>query len=463
MPGERVRRRRIVLRRKGGALSAPLLCLTLVLIATALASASPAAAQTMGPHPCPMFTSCATVAGPWVSNAYGNGNEWVVACPTTGTRVAVGSDVVFKGAVQPAGIEIGGGRGPGSAGGLGPGGDGFWFELFVPLSFRGSINWQPAVGCAPWGASFSPLGRAAGFRRPFRRLVRNVPVRPGADMRLKLRCSRGERLVRSGSGVGFFTRRPPSDRVWRAIEHRHRRTGRVARTLVTAPASVGDNERVEVQTTVLCAPARAAPAQVPYQTPRPCAPFTSCTTVLGPWVTTPANGGDAWDVNCPSGLYAEGADAVFDDYAVRNVGVQTNSNLGPGFTHVLTFGAFPGQPQIKYLPGVGCLAKGATAGDAAYQRPAGLPRRMRVRKVRIRPGADVRVRLACRRGERLMHSGSGVGFFTRRPPSDRIVAALSHHHRRTGRITRTFATGPPGVGDDERVELHVIVQCERVR
>jgi hypothetical protein len=86
-----------------------------------------------------------------------------------------------------------------------------------------------------------------------------------------------------------------------------------------------------------------------------------------------------------------------------------------------------------------------------------------VRRVRIRPGADVRVRLACRRGERLMRSGSGVGFFTRRPPSDRVVAALAHRHRRTGRITRTVATGPAGVGDDERVELHVVVQCERVR
>jgi hypothetical protein len=429
---------------------------SLVVVVAALGLARPAAAQTTVPHPCPMFTFCTTVAGPWVSNV--TGEQWTVQCDTSSTStVAVGSDVVFKGSLEPAGIDV--------SGGLGPGGGELTFELLVPGSSSDPITLRPAIGCVPPGTSFSPRGRAAGVRGPFRRLVRSVPVRPGADVRMKLRCSRGERLVRSGSGVGFFTRRPPSDRILRAIKHRHRRSGRAARTLVTAPAGVGDNEHVEVQTTVLCAPARAAPAQVPYQTPQPCEAFTPCQAVVSGWVTSPANGGDAWDVTCPAGTYAEGADAVFDDYAVRSVGVQTNSHLGPGFLNLLTFGAFPGQPQIKYKPGVGCLAKGATAGDAAYQRAAGLGRRIRmlVRRVRIRPGADVRVRLGCRRGERLMHSGSGVGFFTRRPPSDRIVAALSHRHRRTGRITRTFATGPPGVGDDERVELHVIVQCERVR
>ncbi len=435
-----------------------LVVVSVVLVVAALVLARPAAAQTPEPHPCLVFTPCTTVVGPWVSNAEGNGNLWTLQCPDESTA-AVGSDVVFRGALQPAGIDVGAG--------LGPGGGGLMFQLFVPLSYKGSINWQPAIGCSPLGTPFSPVGQAAGFRRSVRRLVRSVPVRPGADVRLKLGCARGERLVQSGSGVGFFTRRPPSDRILRAIEHRHRRSGRAARTLVTAPAGVGDNERVEVQTTVVCAGARAgaAPAQVPYETPRPCAAFTPCTTVLGPWVTAPANGGDAWDVSCPAGRYAEGADAVFDDYAVRGVGAQTNSGLGPGFGDQLTFGAFPGQPQIKYRPGVGCLAKGATAGQAAFQRAAGLARRIRtlVKRIRIRPGADLRVRLACTRGERLMHSGSGVGFFTRRPPSDRVVAALAHRHRRTGRITRTVATGPAGVGDDERVELHVIVQCERVR
>jgi hypothetical protein len=428
----------------------------LVLVVAALVLARPAAAQILPPHPCQVFSSCTTVPGPWVSNAYGNGNTWTVQC-TDGFQLAVGSDIVFKDAVQPAGIDVGGG--------VGPGGGALTFELFVPLSYPNSINWQPAIGCAPPGSSFSPLGSAAGLRRPVRRLVRSVPVRPGAAVRLKLSCARGERLVRSGSGVGFFTRRPPSGRALRAIEHRHRRSGRVARTLVTAPAGIGDNERVEVQTTVVCARARARAAQVPYDAPRPCAVFTSCTAVLGPWVTVPASGQDEWDLTCPAGRYAEGADAVFNDYAVRGVGAQTNSNLGPGLGDLLTFGVFPGQPQVIYKPGVGCLANGSTAGEAAFQRATGHARRVRtlVRRVRIRPGADLRVRLACRRGERLMHSGSGVGFFTRRPPSDRIVAALSHRHRRTGRITRTVATGPAGVGDDERVELHVIAHCERPR
>jgi hypothetical protein len=155
---------------------------------------------------------------------------------------------------------------------------------------------------------------------------------------------------------------------------------------------------------------------------------------------------------------------VFEDNAVHSVGVQTNLNDGPGLSDQLVFGVFPDQHWMIFKPGVGCLPKGATAGDAALrQPPPGGALRWYVRKTRIRPGADVRLRLGCARGERLVRSGSGVGFYTRRPPSDRVVEALEHHHRRSGRITRTSVTGPRGVGDDERVELRISALCDRTR
>jgi hypothetical protein len=96
-------------------------------------------------------------------------------------------------------------------------------------------------------------------------------------------------------------------------------------------------------------------------------------------------------------------------------------------------------------------------------QPAALATRYRthVRTTRIRPGGVTRLRLGCARGERLVHSGYGVAFFTRRPPSPRVIKALEHHHRRTRSVSRTFVAAPPDVGDDERVELQVTAICAR--
>jgi hypothetical protein len=155
---------------------------------------------------------------------------------------------------------------------------------------------------------------------------------------------------------------------------------------------------------------------------------------------------------------------VFQDNAIHGVGVQANFYDGPGLSDQLVFGVFPLQHWMIFKPGIGCLPKGATAGASALRQPPPVNRfRWHVRKTRIRPGADVRLRLGCARGERLVRSGSGVGFYTLRPPSKRVVEALAHRHRRSGRITRTSVTGVRGVGDNERVELRISVLCERTR
>jgi hypothetical protein len=54
--------------------------------------------------------------------------------------------------------------------------------------------------------------------------------------------------------------------------------------------------------------ASSAAAQVPAQ---PCEAFTPCTQVGGPWVTTPSDGGNIYNVDCPQGTLAVGADAEF--------------------------------------------------------------------------------------------------------------------------------------------------------
>jgi len=122
--------------------------------------------------------------------------------------------------------------------------------------------------------------------------------------------------------------------------------------------------------------------------------------------------------------------------------------------------SIPAGVNATFMPAVGCVTPGTVT--VGFRAPTGtVPEayRTRVRTVRIRPGVHLRIRHGCARGERLVHSGAGVGFFTRRPPSSRIVKALHVRHDRTGSRTRTVATGPAGVGDNERVELQVTAIC----
>jgi hypothetical protein len=196
-------------------------------------------------------------------------------------------------------------------------------------------------------------------------------------------------------------------------------------------------------------------------TPHPCAALTPCTAVDGPWVTTASGEGQIYTVDCPPGMVALGSDAVFSG-ALYPVGVDTGGGTIPGVVSQMSFALLSIPPGVHatFMPAVGCVTPGTVT--VGFRRQAGTAPgayRTRVRTVRIRPGVHLRVRHGCARGERLVHSGAGVGFFTRRPPSSRIVKALHHRHDRTGSTTRTLATGPPGVGDNERVELQVTAIC----
>jgi hypothetical protein len=137
-----------------------------------------------------------------------------------------------------------------TSGGLGPGFGSLEFGVFpVPLS----VTFRPVVGCSPSGATVVARRQGADARRGYDRQARTVRIRPGMVVRQRLGCPSGRRLLYSGSALAFFTERPPSRRTVNRIEHRHRRDRSVSRTYVAVPRGVGDDERVELEVTALCA------------------------------------------------------------------------------------------------------------------------------------------------------------------------------------------------------------------
>ena len=445
-------RRRIDLR----PLSLASLCLALV--AGALLLAGPVSAQGLSPHPCQAFTPCSTVVGPWVTAPSDEDLVYQLSCPDN--EFAVASDAVFPGAIYPVGVLTGGASG--YDGGV------LTFGVFpVPVS----VTYKPAVGCSPFGAKLSSVRKPAGNTSRYRTLVRTIRVRPRVVERVRLSCGPGERLIHSGSAVAFFTRRPPSSGVIKSLVHRHRRIGSAAEAVVVAPRGVGDNERVELQLTALCAPApqrKGAVLGAPQgkgvvlgSTPaEPCLAFTPCTPVIGPWVTTPSDGDSEYDLDCPAGMRAVDSDAAFP-YAIYPVGVLTGGGLVPGVVHGMAFGVFPVPVSVTYQPGIGCSPIGATLSFAQGAAATSGRYRTVVRTVRVRPGVIERVRVGCRSSERLVHAGSAVAFFTRRPPSPDVVKALVHRHRHLGSAIEAIVVAPRGVGNNERVELQVTAVCAR--
>jgi hypothetical protein len=430
----------------------PLVSVFVAVFAAALVFATPAAAQDL--DPCVGFTDCTETDDGWIASGDGT-SLYPIDCPP-GT-FAVGSDVVL-----PRGRLVF------AATVAGPPSGRFIFGLVPPTA---NISWKPAAGCLQRGAMVSP---SAATAPPYRVRVRTRRIRPGVERRVRLGCRPGERLAHSGSGVAFHTPDPPLAAIVRALEQRHRRSGSVTRTHVVGPPGVGDDERVELQVTVLCSRPRRRESR-PAQSPSDllCGYFSGCTTQTGPWVTASVLD-NVYQLGCPDAdplEYAVDSSFVFSPTSpvIRYpVGTFVAGGVELGFT----FGAmtgFPGAnpPNEIYQPMIGCAPSGACflCPAGGFLRPAEFsrPYRTRVRTRRIRPGANVRLRLGCGRDRRLVYSGSAIAFFTRRPPAPALVRALKHGHRRGESVARASVSAPAGVGDNERVELQATAFCARVR
>jgi hypothetical protein len=225
------------------------LCVLAVPVAAVLLSLAPAGASGVGAE-CNWLADCVAVEdNPWVSVGAADASTshpgeglWEVQC-SSGGYIGVGYDYV-PGNPAPANLSV---LVAMAHPGVGP----TPLSLFQSYNFQSvPVSYKPLLGCIP----SAPAGAAAATRAaPRLRLVlRTVRLRAAERRTYRHRCPGGHALVRSGSGVGFFTRRPPSLRTLRQLEIRHRqRSGVVETTVITGPR-VGDDERVVLQQHAVC-------------------------------------------------------------------------------------------------------------------------------------------------------------------------------------------------------------------
>jgi hypothetical protein len=209
-----------------------------------------------------------------------------------------------------------------------------------------------------------------------------------------------------------------------------------------------------------CVAAAAAPASAEVE----CEGIDNCTTQQGPWIavpvkTAPDSWQAAWTGQCTGDAQIAGSDWNSANPNSLDIFVEqtTKDPIYDESDLLLLVAANRGTTARSFQPLLGCIPAQAASGRAAAGRNAVL----RVSAHRLSPGDRVAFTHRCRRGERLMKSGSSVGFFQKRPPSGRELAGLEVRHRQRGGRARVEVRTGPRAGDDERVELQVNLHCRR--
>jgi hypothetical protein len=231
--------------------------------------------------------------------------------------------------------------------------------------------------------------------------------------------------------------------------------------LVTALAASG---------TVPAAPARTAANE--------CRGLPVCVPIAGPWVVVPARQGGRpatveYLLSCPRGFVVAGTDALVahraTDVSIRG---EPGSPVAPGVTvgrDVLFTAVHTGvaRAPTSFRPFLGCVpTTGGGGRSQTVYAPRTLfavhPMRPIVRTVRVgalEAGATSVVVARCAPGGRLLGGSHAVGFYTKREPTDELLAAVrARQNLGGGRVVARASIALPSI---PRAELQVQALCTK--
>ena len=209
-----------------------------------------------------------------------------------------------------------------------------------------------------------------------------------------------------------------------------------------------------------------------------CRGLMVCVPVAGPWVVVPYGPGAArpraeFQLSCPRRYVVGGLDAELSHRSLEVVFLGAlGSPVNPGITtssSAVFVGVYTGAPprRTSYRPHIGCLPASGGGGTppvlllaAPRAVPPARPTVRRVRTLRLEPGASRRAVHGCSRRERLVGASHAVGFYTRTPPSPRLIrAVVARRVVRGGRIAVSVAAGRRLLGVRAVVQVHAV--CAR--
>jgi hypothetical protein len=194
-----------------------------------------------------------------------------------------------------------------------------------------------------------------------------------------------------------------------------------------------------------------------------CRGLMICVRVAGPWIVVPRatrapRPRVQFQLSCPRGYVIGGLDAELTNRGIDiSFAAKLGSPVGPGTTtsrsavFVASYvGPDTATGPASFRPHLGCLPASGGGGGPVPYRPnpvvaPGEPTVRRVRSVRLHPGTT-RGAQACGRGELLVSGWSAVAFYTSKPPTAELTAAVAARQTIRGARVSVLARSTPAIG-----------------
>lgn len=197
-----------------------------------------------------------------------------------------------------------------------------------------------------------------------------------------------------------------------------------------------------------------------------CRGLTVCVPVVGPWVLAPLNEEVQFQLSCPRSFIVGGLDAELTDRSIDVSFVGTlGSPVNPGVTTTgaaVFLGRFAGTRAgaASFRPRIGCVPTngGGQRVPTAYRAFApGKPTIRIVRELAVQAGATRKLTFGCAPRDHLAGASHAIAFYTPRPPTPELAAAVTV--KRTVRAGRVQVTAR---GTEALRGIRAVIQIDLV-
>ena len=197
-----------------------------------------------------------------------------------------------------------------------------------------------------------------------------------------------------------------------------------------------------------------------------CNGIPRCIPVEGPWVAVPANGEAKFMLQCPQGRgIIAGTDAQASSQDVRatfDAILGAPVSLGRSTSTAALFRAVSAHHRVGlFKPFIGCIPAPSAVRNtiATKATPLGAPLDLRAVTLKLTPGYQRTVTLACPNGEALVDSWTATAFGSATPPSPALASAVTVKSRIVRGQARLTIFASEALPRSAQAQLQIGVRC----
>jgi hypothetical protein len=197
-----------------------------------------------------------------------------------------------------------------------------------------------------------------------------------------------------------------------------------------------------------------------------CNGIPRCIPVEGPWVAVPANGEAKFMLQCPQGRgIIAGTDAQASSQDVRatfDAILGAPVSFGRSTNTTVLFRAVSAHHLAGlFKPFIGCIPAPSAVRNtiATKATPLGAPLDLRAVTLKLTPGFQRTVTLACPNGEALVDSWTATAFGSATPPSPALASAVTVKSRIVKGQARLTIFASEALPRAAQAQLQIGVRC----